>query len=69
MSKEIKSLRLLAIEDNPGDFVLLEHFLLESKLPIKKILHADTMASAFALVKDNSFDIAMLDLILPDSYE
>jgi two-component system sensor histidine kinase UhpB len=67
MSKEIKSLSFLAIEDNPGDFVLLEHFLLESKLPIEKILHADTMASAFALVKDNNFDIALLDLTLPDS--
>jgi len=68
MSKEIKSYRLLVVEDNPGDYVLLEQYLQLSKLPIETIIHAKNMAAATALVKDNSFDIAFLDLTLPDSF-
>jgi len=67
MSKEIKSYRLLVVEDNPGDYVLLEQYLQLSKLPIETIIHAKNMAAANALVKDNVFDIVMLDLTLPDS--
>ena len=40
MSKEIKSYRLLVVEDNPGDYVLLEQYLQLSKLPVEKIFHA-----------------------------
>lgn len=67
MNKEIKPYRILVVEDNPEDYVLLEQYLQLSKLPVEKIFHAANMAAATALVKDNSFDIAMLDLTLPDS--
>ena len=67
MNKEIKPYRLLVVEDNPGDYVLLEQYLQLSKLPIETIIHAKNMAAANALVKDNVFDIVMLDLTLPDS--
>jgi len=67
MSKETNSYRILVIEDNPGDYFLLEQNLQLSKLRVEKTFHAENMATATALVKDNSFDIAMLDLTLPDS--
>src|SRR5665647_2558630 len=67
MSQEINSYRILVVEDNSGDYVLLEQYLQLSILPVEKIFHAANMAAATALVKDNSFDIAMLDLTLPDS--
>jgi signal transduction histidine kinase len=67
MTQETNSYRILVIEDNPGDYFLLEQYLQLSKLRVEKTFHAENMAAATALVKDNSFDIAMLDLTLPDS--
>src|SRR5665213_731062 len=67
MNKEIKPYRLLVVEDNPGDYVLLEQYFQLSKLPIETIIHAKDMAAVPALAKDNVFDIVMLDLTLPDS--
>jgi two-component system, NarL family, sensor histidine kinase UhpB len=57
----------LIVEDNPGDFLLLEEYLRLSQLPVKQILHAQNMAAVVVLIKDNCFDIALLDLSLPDS--
>ncbi|HEY5367705.1 MAG TPA: response regulator [Hanamia sp.] len=67
MNKETNSYRILVIEDNPGDYFLLGQYLQLSKLRVEKTFHAENMAAATALVKDNSFDIALLDLTLPDS--
>jgi two-component system, NarL family, sensor histidine kinase UhpB len=67
MSKEINSYRLLVIEDNRGDYVLLQQYLQLSKLPIEKIFHAESMGAVPALAVDTVFDIALLDLTLPDS--
>jgi len=67
MTQETNSYCILVVEDNPGDYFLLEQYLQLSKLPIEKIFHATDMAAASELVKVNSFDIAMLDLTLPDS--
>ncbi len=58
---------VLIIEDNPGDFILLEQYLKRSQLFIEKIVHADRMAEVPVLIKNNKFDIALLDLTLPDS--
>lgn len=43
MNKEIKPYRLLVVEDNPGDYFLLQQYLQLSKLPIEKIFHADSI--------------------------
>ncbi len=67
MGKENKSYRLLVVEDNLGDFILLEEYFKQSQLPIEKIFHAEKMAEVPALIKENVFDIALLDLTLPDS--
>ena len=67
MYRLIKPYRILVIEDNPGDYILLEALLQSSKLRIEKITHALNMGVAISLVKDTIFDIAFLDLTLPDS--
>ncbi|NOT50557.1 MAG: PAS domain-containing protein [Chitinophagaceae bacterium] len=67
MLKATQPYNLLVIEDNPGDFLLLQQYLIRSQLPIGKITHADRMAQVPGLVNENKFDIALLDLSLPDS--
>ncbi len=67
MSTENKPYHLLVVEDNPGDYVLLEQNLRMSQLPVEKIFHAKNMNAVFALMKDNFFDLVLLDLSLPDS--
>ncbi len=67
MTKGIQPYNLLIIEDNPGDFILLQQYLIRTHLPIENVVHADRMASVPELIKENRFDIAMLDLTLPDS--
>src|SRR5690606_23273660 len=60
------SLSVLIIEDNPGDFVLLQDYLLD-KLGAIKIHHKKTCAEALAfLASDMPVDVILLDLMLPD---
>ena len=60
-------LSLLIIEDNPGDYILLKEQLHRMQLPIEKVIHAVDMEMVPLLIKDNTFDIVLLDLSLPDS--
>ncbi|MEO6683295.1 MAG: response regulator [Ginsengibacter sp.] len=60
-------LNILVVEDNPGDFLLMEEYLRLSQLPINKVNHAADMSSARALKEEAKYDIALLDLSLPDS--
>lgn len=66
MLKDNQSLSILIIEDNPGDFVLLEDYLLE-KFDAIKILHEDSFESAILTIKsEKTINIILLDLVLPD---
>jgi len=58
---------LLIVEDNPGDYLLLKEYLQQMWLPIKEITHAVNMQVVPSLIKNNLFDIVLLDLSLPDS--
>lgn len=62
-----KDYRILVIEDNPGDFALVEEFLL-SELDEPVICNATSCRAAneFLSDKDALFDIILLDLSLPD---
>ncbi|MCX6316084.1 MAG: response regulator [Bacteroidetes bacterium] len=59
--------QLLVVEDNPGDFTLLEEYLHMSKLPLEKIFHSTDMKGALKIVEENRVDLVLLDLTLPDS--
>jgi len=62
-----KPLNLLVVEDNPGDYALLNEYLQMSELSAGRTVHADSIAAAAELIQKNDFDIALLDLSLPDS--
>jgi two-component system sensor histidine kinase UhpB len=61
-----KPLRILVIEDNPGDFELIGEYLAEA-MPSSTLAHAASFGKAKGqLSEKNVFDIILLDLTLPD---
>lgn len=59
--------KILVIEDNPGDFALVEDFLFE-QIESPEILRARSFRSAVELLNtDSDFDVVLLDLSLPDN--
>jgi PAS domain S-box-containing protein len=58
---------VLVIEDNPGDYALVEDFLFENKNKFT-LKHAQTCKEAKAMLSDGQtqFDVILLDLSLPD---
>lgn len=58
---------ILTVEDNPGDFILVQAYLQE-KFPGYKILHAMDFKSAKQMILDPSckIEVILLDLMLPD---
>ena len=67
MPERRRSQTILVIEDNPGDFALVEEFLLE-KIETTAISHASSYMEAQNILsaKTIPFDIILLDLSLPD---
>ncbi|HLN22675.1 MAG TPA: hybrid sensor histidine kinase/response regulator [Patescibacteria group bacterium] len=64
-----KTIRVLFVEDNPGDVRLMRLFLLgaEGIGPIE-LVHVDCLAAAIAQLRGGThFDVVLLDLSLPDS--
>jgi PAS domain S-box-containing protein len=67
MEKDTKKYKILVVEDNPGDFALIEEFLQEKFLtPV--VEHAMTYKEVSELFWDNHkhYDAVLLDLSLPD---
>lgn len=58
--------RLLVVEDNPGDLLLFEAYLQQSRLPVAGLLCAASLAEV-ATLPAAVVDLAFLDLTLPDS--
>ncbi|MBE0689825.1 MAG: response regulator, partial [Anaerolineae bacterium] len=58
-------MRLLLIEDNPGDARLIREMLRDQ--PDVTITYVETLEEGFKASKESAFDIALLDLSLPDS--
>ena len=62
------TLRVLLVEDNPGDAQLVRYALRETRSPVFQVTHVATLAAAIAAVTgDGPFDVVLLDLSLPDS--
>lgn len=64
---DTKELKVLLIEDNPGDAFLIKFYLGESISPKFNFFHGENMKTANELMSKNTFDIILMDLNLPDS--
>jgi len=67
MTDSNNGLRILIVEDSPGDQFLVTELLRASVLKIQLLLIADTLAKAIDFLGKEDFDIILLDLTLPDS--
>lgn len=61
------SIRILYIEDNPADFVLLEEILLDVANMDCRLENATTLSEGTHRLNQAEFDLVLLDLSLPDS--
>jgi DNA-binding NarL/FixJ family response regulator len=67
MTKDPILYRILVVEDNAGDFVLIEEYL-EEYISDTHLERATTLQEATTrLVQEPGFDIILLDLSLPDA--
>jgi PAS domain S-box-containing protein len=67
MQKDSKSYHILVVEDNPGDYFLVEEFLRE-KMTAPRVVRSESFKQAkTTIINENKrFDIILLDLSLPD---
>jgi DNA-binding NarL/FixJ family response regulator len=59
--------RILIIDDNPSDGELLRQFLSASDGCRFEVEHVERLSHALERLQDDHFDVALLDLTLPDS--
>lgn len=67
MVKDKGAFKILVIEDNPGDFLLVEDYLSEQILE-PTVINATSFAHASSILTkgEHNFDVILLDLTLPD---
>jgi len=67
MSLDETQYRILVVEDNPGDYLLVEDYL-DEHIKRPRLVHAKCYKEAITLLDDpnTKFDIILLDLSLPD---
>ncbi len=66
MISEIQTFKILIIEDNEGDVLLIEEYLSEYNTN-HELVHARSLKEAASILStSNDFDIILLDLTLPD---
>lgn len=67
-TNEVRPLRLLLVEDNPGDARLLQEELKDVASVRFEVRHVTRMAEALAVVGEPGWDVVLLDLSLPDGH-
>jgi two-component system cell cycle sensor histidine kinase/response regulator CckA len=60
-------IKILLIEDNPGDANLVKEMLAEAET-LFELTHVDKLGKVLAVGRALSFDVILLDLSLPDAY-
>ena len=61
------SIKVLLVEDNPGDVFLLQELLQEVTTAKVELQPAEQLCEALECIARDSFDVILLDLSLPDS--
>lgn len=64
---ESKQIRVLLIEDNPADARLIQEMLKDNFSKQSIFTHVERLSEGMKYLNNNSFDILLLDLCLPDS--
>src|SRR5688572_12381384 len=69
MSRLLQSnpIKILVVEDNPADFILLKENIFLSKIAVTDIQLIDTLEGAIEQLAQFKPDLVFLDLYLPDS--
>jgi two-component system cell cycle sensor histidine kinase/response regulator CckA len=68
MGLEDHSIKVLLIEDNPADALLIEEMMRDAKgIADVHMTNVDTLEKALQALDERAFDILLLDLSLPDS--
>jgi two-component system, cell cycle sensor histidine kinase and response regulator CckA len=62
----LDGIRVLLVEDNPGDARLFTELLRKAGASHLKVAHVDRLAAALDRLNRDSFDVMLLDLSLPD---
>jgi signal transduction histidine kinase len=68
VSEPASPLRILLVEDNPGDARLIREFLREAGLVAPSVEVATTLSAATTHLTESAPDILLLDLSLPDAH-
>lgn len=63
----LDGIRVLLVEDNPGDARLFAELVKETRAGQWKLTHVDRLASALDRLGQQAFDVILLDLSLPDA--
>ncbi len=64
----VRAIRILLVEDNPGDARLIREMLADAKPAAQfRLVHVERLDEALLKLKENWFDVTLLDLTLPDS--
>jgi PAS domain S-box-containing protein len=62
-----KNIKVLLVEDNPGDVLLLQEFLKEVTTVVVDLIPVEKLSEALNYLAKELFDVILLDLSLPDS--
>ncbi len=62
-----QALKVLLVEDNPGDVLLIQEFLLDVPGTSVNLIPVEQLLDAINCLGKESFDVILLDLSLPDS--
>jgi two-component system, cell cycle sensor histidine kinase and response regulator CckA len=60
-------IKILLVEDNPGDALLLQETLSELTFIELEWVHVERMSNALNRLRSQEFDVILLDMVLPDS--
>jgi len=66
-SEGVRNIKILLVEDNPGDARLIQEMLKEEKISAENIEHVDRLSKGRTRLAEGAIDAVLLDLGLPDS--
>ncbi|GJQ61381.1 MAG: hypothetical protein SCALA702_04340 [Melioribacteraceae bacterium] len=61
------TIKILVVEDNPGDLLLLKEIIFDTMFNGSDIAEATNLSEAVNRISEKSYDVIFLDLVLPDS--